>query len=425
MKIFHAVSRYDRTKHPEKKPYRLMTVEEAKQLRSGSTVLARGNDGRIANVKVNGKPKTWKTRPGDVDVPWKFGMYEYGTARFRNGESDGFLVVDAEDDSLPANPPKRSGIIYHVIDSKLYDYKGRELPKELTRFRTVQVNARLGLGTDVPEEAIIATFNKFEDAVKLASSLEDRMPHNPPKDGLTTKEKILLSAFQAHDTLFLHDIPGHFSLTVADLIEKGLVVPHPIHKAAWQLTKKGRLFRSNPPEVDESGQSGGVHIDVYQNNPPDTMPIRSGFMNELNQEKIVTARETLLGFITIKHGGKHLKVLIDVRKYPDGNLHISTRYHRPGYMDQVGPVLSQMDAEIDSRGVVHGRNTGKRKYAANPPLTEVYRDIIEIRARKSDGRLYKHPFGKGAAIYGMPDGSLLVKSRKGKRLWKNFPKGNK
>lgn len=28
-------------------------------------------------VKINGKPKTWKTRPHSVRVPCKYGLYEY------------------------------------------------------------------------------------------------------------------------------------------------------------------------------------------------------------------------------------------------------------------------------------------------------------------------------------------------------------
>ena len=64
----------------------------------------------------------------------------------------------------------------------------------------------------------------------------------------------------------------------------------------------------------------------------------------------------------------------------------------------------------------------------NPPGVEIYHNLIEIRAEKSDGRLYKHSFGKGAKVIGMADGSLKIVSTKGKRLWKNFTtdgKGNR
>ncbi len=63
----------------------------------------------------------------------------------------------------------------------------------------------------------------------------------------------------------------------------------------------------------------------------------------------------------------------------------------------------------------------------NPPREKVliYSDCLEIRAKKSDGRLYKHKFTPGARIYGLPDGSLHIVSSKGKRLHKMFPKGDK
>jgi hypothetical protein len=37
-----------------------------------------GSDGLPLRARVNGKPKTWKTRPNDCTVPWKHGLYEYG-----------------------------------------------------------------------------------------------------------------------------------------------------------------------------------------------------------------------------------------------------------------------------------------------------------------------------------------------------------
>lgn len=36
-------------------------------------------DGTSRRAKVNGKVKTWKRDPNRVEVPIKYGMYEYGT----------------------------------------------------------------------------------------------------------------------------------------------------------------------------------------------------------------------------------------------------------------------------------------------------------------------------------------------------------
>jgi hypothetical protein len=60
-------------------------------LRAGERVLVvTGYFGRnrhtgIVHVTVNGKPKTWKTRPDNVSVPIKYGLYEYATIDYENG----------------------------------------------------------------------------------------------------------------------------------------------------------------------------------------------------------------------------------------------------------------------------------------------------------------------------------------------------
>jgi hypothetical protein len=49
----------------------------------------------ILNVKVNGKPKTWKTRPDNVEVPIKYGLYEYNRVCYKDGvpEDEGLYFV--------------------------------------------------------------------------------------------------------------------------------------------------------------------------------------------------------------------------------------------------------------------------------------------------------------------------------------------
>lgn len=56
--------------------YRFMTLAEVKQLSGHANFLA--NDGTIRRVKVT-SVKVWKTRPGDVLVGVKYGMYEYAS----------------------------------------------------------------------------------------------------------------------------------------------------------------------------------------------------------------------------------------------------------------------------------------------------------------------------------------------------------
>lgn len=58
-----------------------MNLREAKNLRYHQWVYHkkwRNSDGSPYGVRVNGKVQTWKTRPNEVRVPIKRGMYEYG-----------------------------------------------------------------------------------------------------------------------------------------------------------------------------------------------------------------------------------------------------------------------------------------------------------------------------------------------------------
>ena len=57
-----------------------ITLEQAKNLKYGDTLhhtKNRNADGTPQRWKVNGKPKTWKTRPNMVKVPVKHGLHDY------------------------------------------------------------------------------------------------------------------------------------------------------------------------------------------------------------------------------------------------------------------------------------------------------------------------------------------------------------
>ncbi len=58
-----------------------ITVEQAKNLQIGQVIYylgARNRDGSLVRFRVNGKVQTWKTRPNDIRVPLKHGLYDYG-----------------------------------------------------------------------------------------------------------------------------------------------------------------------------------------------------------------------------------------------------------------------------------------------------------------------------------------------------------
>ena len=64
-----------------------MTLNEAKHLRYRQTVYIKGeydSDGSPSKCRVNGKPQTWKTRPNEVKVPVKRGLYDFGYITHRN-----------------------------------------------------------------------------------------------------------------------------------------------------------------------------------------------------------------------------------------------------------------------------------------------------------------------------------------------------
>jgi hypothetical protein len=59
---------------------RHITLNQAKKLRVGQTLYHlkhKNADGTAQRWRVNGKVKTWKTKPHKVQVPIKHGMYAY------------------------------------------------------------------------------------------------------------------------------------------------------------------------------------------------------------------------------------------------------------------------------------------------------------------------------------------------------------
>ncbi len=66
-------------------------------------------------------------------------------------------------------------------------------------------------------------------------------------------------------------------------------------------------------------------------------------------------------------------------------------------------------------------------------MTRIYGEITQIKARKGKkslwpGEAFQHDFEEGAEVLGIGEtgqyklkkGDLVIRSRKGKRLWKNF-----
>mgnify|MGYP001558755671 CR=1 FL=1 len=97
-KVLELVSGYDRrpADRREKSQYRPMTVEEAKDLCRGARVPFLATDGTVRKVKVIGYVGTWKRDSSRVEVPLKYGLYEFGMAHSLPDGTMELLLVKIE-----------------------------------------------------------------------------------------------------------------------------------------------------------------------------------------------------------------------------------------------------------------------------------------------------------------------------------------
>lgn len=93
MQTFKLRDGYDRTKNPPVATYRYMTPEEAKQLYVGQRVDFLALDGTVKQLTINGRVKTWKRDTERIEIPLKYGLYEYSYAR-NHVDSTGAKVVE-------------------------------------------------------------------------------------------------------------------------------------------------------------------------------------------------------------------------------------------------------------------------------------------------------------------------------------------
>lgn len=75
----------DRKKIPTLETLRPATFAEIAGATYGQTFRFVGRDGRARNVRVSSVVKRWKTRPEDLSVAVKYGMYESDRVEWREG----------------------------------------------------------------------------------------------------------------------------------------------------------------------------------------------------------------------------------------------------------------------------------------------------------------------------------------------------
>ena len=84
-----APMRSDKRKNPELVECHYLNFQECKGLTGRVHVM--DDKGKIAEVSITSK-KTWKTRP-EIEIHWKFGLYEYGEETVYPDKQQAFFIA--------------------------------------------------------------------------------------------------------------------------------------------------------------------------------------------------------------------------------------------------------------------------------------------------------------------------------------------
>jgi hypothetical protein len=76
---FEVFRQSDKKKKPTPVVVRSMTRDEIMALGYNSHPAVILNNGRLGSCKVNGAIRTWKREPDRIEVPIKYGIYEFAT----------------------------------------------------------------------------------------------------------------------------------------------------------------------------------------------------------------------------------------------------------------------------------------------------------------------------------------------------------
>lgn len=93
--VLELIDGYDKTRKTKAKWRNPSNVAEMiEHCSKHSHIAFLSTDGTSRTAKVNGKVRTWKRDPNRVEVPIKYGMYEYGT--FTASDIDRVLIPMGE-----------------------------------------------------------------------------------------------------------------------------------------------------------------------------------------------------------------------------------------------------------------------------------------------------------------------------------------
>jgi len=91
-RVFTIFRQSDRKKTPTPIKVRRLTRDEVMTLGHSRHVPVILNNGRLGECKINGAIRTWKREPDRIEIPIKYGMYEFGT--FDLADALGRFVVE-------------------------------------------------------------------------------------------------------------------------------------------------------------------------------------------------------------------------------------------------------------------------------------------------------------------------------------------
>ncbi len=127
----------------------------------------------------------------------------------------------------------------------------------------------------------------------------------------------------------------------------------------------------------------------------------------------------------------HLKCghKISVKTWPSRTGLAKVRHHyKKFHPARMKKMTKKSLATKKKNGFIKNRFKTKRKLKKNPVHKSaiIYDKLLTIEARKEHGKFkgqnFYHDFKKDtdAVVMGNPDGSLTIRSKKGKPLWKRF-----
>ena len=73
--------------------FRSISLDEARQLRRGDEMWLESRDGTMRTVRVSGRVRTWVRDPNRLEIPWRYGLQEHGTARASDFERGDYYAI--------------------------------------------------------------------------------------------------------------------------------------------------------------------------------------------------------------------------------------------------------------------------------------------------------------------------------------------